>query len=331
VGREGPIGDAYTSKFAVFYGASGSASDTTVNLSEANTFCQHWNQWMGGSISARADSSITAADIAQSNLILFGTAKSNSILQQIQANLPIQVNETGISVGNTPFNGTQYGCYFIYPNPLNQAHYVVVSHLSIPGAIPKDLEALPWYWPDYVVFDITRQPGACIQSEFSYLPDTFVDAGYFDAHWRLNSGPAQPDLLIRAEKERDFTGGNVFNNIEKQTVAQAITPRATAVYYVEVRNNGGLDDSFLLTANAGGHGMTVKYIDVPTGQDVTAQLTGPAGWRIPLDQHAARQIRMEVTLDGRMPSRASHAVLVTAMSLTNSAQIDQVKANTVKE
>ena len=304
---------------------------TTANSAEANTFCQYWNEWMGGNISAHADTGITAADIAQSNLILFGTAESNTILKQIQAELPIQVSDTGISVGTTQYLGTQYGCYFIYPNPLNPVHYVVISHLSIPGAIPKDLEALPWYWPDYVVFDTTRQPGADIQNEFAYLPDTFVDTGYFDANWRLNVGQAQPDLLIRTEAQNDFVGEHIYNSLDNQTVEQTVTPRETAVYYVEVRNDGELNDTVLLTAGAGGNGMRVKYIDVPTGQDVTAQLTGVPGWRIPLEQRATRQLRVEVTLDTRVPAGATRDVLLSVASLANSTRTDQVKASTRKE
>ncbi len=107
------------------------------------------------------------------------------------------MNDCGITVGEHTYFGTKYGAYFIYPNPLNRAHYVVISHRSVPGSSAKDLEALPWYWPDYVIFDTTRQPGACIQRKLAYLPDTFVDAGYFDAYWRLNAVTTHPDLPIR--------------------------------------------------------------------------------------------------------------------------------------
>ena len=320
----------YTSKFLVVYGASGNPADTIANRGEANTFCQYWNEWMGGSISARADTAVTPVDIAQNNLILYGTAQSNALLRQMQPNLPIQVNDTGINVGTTQFNGTQYGCYFIYPNPLNPAHYIVVSHQSIPGAVPKDLEALSWYWPDYVVFDTTRQPGACIQSEFAYLPETFVDTGYFDANWQLNVGPAQPDLLIRTEAQREFLGEHIYNNLDTQTVEQTVAPQATAVYYAEVRNNGGLDDMLLLSATPSLRGMMVKYIDVPTGQDVTARLTTSPGWRIPLDRHAARQLRIEVTLDATVPAGAARDALLSVSSVNDTTQTDQVRATTHK-
>lgn len=182
---EGPIGDAYTSKFLVVYGAAGSAADTQANKDEANTFCMYWNNWMGGTIAPLADTAVTAAHTATRNLILFGTADSNSYLRAIQPSLPIKVTNTGVTVGAREFRGANYGAYFIYPNPKNPARYVVVSHGKIPGAREKDLEALPWYWPDYVVFDKNRQPGACIQSSLAYLPDTFVHTGYFDTRWRL--------------------------------------------------------------------------------------------------------------------------------------------------
>ncbi len=65
---EGPIGDAYTSKFIVAYGTCESGVDTDENKTEANTFCRNWNKWMGGATGARPDSSITSADIRDSNI-----------------------------------------------------------------------------------------------------------------------------------------------------------------------------------------------------------------------------------------------------------------------
>ena len=178
-GLEGPIGDAYNSRFLVVYG-------NAADLSEASTFCAHWNQWMHASIVPHPAASVTQSQINTCNLFLFGTSDSNPLTAKIQPGLPIQVTNTTIRLGKTHFTGNHYGAYFIYPNPLNPHRYVVISHLLVPGALPKDLEALPWYWPDYVIYDTNKHAGVCIQSnELNYLPDTFVDAGYFDINWKL--------------------------------------------------------------------------------------------------------------------------------------------------
>lgn len=192
---EGPIGHAYTSSFVVVYGSD------AADKSEADNFCSQWNSHMEAAITSRADSTITTADVAASNLILFGTANSNSVLSHVQPSLPIQVDSTGVTVGSKRYSGTNYGAYFVYPNPANTSKYIVISHKIVPGSQVKDLEALPWYWPDYVVFDTNLSAGPCIQSSLNYLPSTFVDAGYFDAYWNLlptPSAPPAPTYLLAA-------------------------------------------------------------------------------------------------------------------------------------
>jgi len=177
-GLEGPIGDGYNTKFLVVYG-------NATDLTEAQSFCANWNQWMSASIVPHTVASVTTAQMTTCNLILFGTADSNSLIATMQPSLPIKVTNSVITVGNTKYTGTNYGVYFIYPNPQNPQRYVVVSHKLVPGAKPKDLEALPWYWPDYVIFDTNKSAGLCIQASLNYLPDSFVTAGYFDAFWRI--------------------------------------------------------------------------------------------------------------------------------------------------
>ena len=321
--REGPIGDAFTAKFTVVYGAANRAQQE-----EAQAFCRNWNHWMGGHIAAHPDTAVTAADIAAGNLILFGTVESSALLRRISPQLPIQVSDSGITLGQLHYTGTNFGAYFIYPNPLNPAHYLVVSHQHIPGAGVKDLEALPWYWPDYVIFDTDRKPGRCIQHKLAYLPDTFVNAGYFDSGWQLNIGTARPDLLIRTEAQQEFTGDGREQPFAGKTVTQRCARHATAVYYVDVCNYGDLDDNVLLTAGRSGNGMTVHYFDVPTGEEVSAQLTGASGWGIPLDKGAVRQLRVEVTWKQTVPAGAACDTTLTVVSQADSSKSAQVTAVT---
>jgi len=55
--------------------------------------------------------------------------------------------------------------------------------------VGKDLEALPFYWPDYVVWDARSEPAPTVQTPLKYLPDAFLDAGFFDENWQLDSDP----------------------------------------------------------------------------------------------------------------------------------------------
>lgn len=202
---EGPIGDAYTSPFLVLYGAPTDAGVTAANKAAADAFCANWNSWMHAAISARADTTVTDAEIAGKNLILFGASFGDARINTIMNALPITVSATGVSYRGQNWNGVQYGAYFCYPNPASPAHYVVVSHRAIPGTAAKDLEALPWYWPDYVIFDTTRTAGATPQASLKYLPDTFVQAGYFDETWDTNAAPIAVDDAFSGPRDSILT------------------------------------------------------------------------------------------------------------------------------
>jgi hypothetical protein len=55
----------------------------------------------------------------------------------------------------------------------------VISHGTIEGSGPSNLEGLSWGWPDYVVFDTTTATGG-------YLPSAWLEHGFFDQCWRLD-------------------------------------------------------------------------------------------------------------------------------------------------
>ena len=263
---EGPIGDAYTHTFIVVYGTAGTAEETTANLNEAQSFCDRWNTWMHASITPRPDSGVSAEEQAACHLILFGTEESNSILGGIKDNLPISVTRGGVTYHGRTYAGPQYGAYFAYPNPASPSHYVVVSHLVIPGTLTKDMEALPWYWPDYVIFDTTRSPGACVQASLNYLPDTFVEAGYFDEDWAGNFAPVAVDDVYNGQEngEVQIAGAGVLeNDTDPDGDAMiAVLVAAPAHGTLTLNPNGGFtytpdanfdgDDAFTYRATDGG-------------------------------------------------------------------------------
>ena len=198
---EGPIGRANTSKFFLVVGTA-SKPDTSKNRQEAEKFASEWNTWMHASISPVDDSFITEEDIATSNLILFGTADSNSVIQEINDLLPVRIWNDRIVAGATEYVGENYGLYMIFPNPLNPERYVVISHGTIEGSCETEMNALPWYWPDYVVFDTSIVPSPTVTApswfgpQMVYLPDAWVEAGFFDQYWRLDEDEDNMDDIF---------------------------------------------------------------------------------------------------------------------------------------
>jgi len=321
---EGPIGAAYTTPFIVVYGNG-------IDQAEADSFCLRWNGWMGANITSRAASTVTGADLAAYNLILFGTIDSNSLIRAMQPSLPIQVTQNAVLIAGRQYSGLQYGCYFVYPNPLNPAKLAVFSHRTMPGTAPKDMEALPWYWPDYVIFDTTRIVGYVnnqTPSKLLYLPDCFVEAGYFDGYWQLGAARRQPDLWIRAAADTSDLGNDIYNDDGAgQTSEQPAKPGSTAGYIVTAQNDGSVNDTLLVTGSAASAGWTVSYLDAQTGKDVTAQVTG-SGWSSgPLPPGGLARLKVQVT-PTQAAWKATLRVPLTAVSLADNTQNDTVAALT---
>ena len=181
----GPIADAYTSKFLIVAGTIGSSNEVQQNINEAKNFTSWWNTWMSASITYKNDTEITSIEKQNYNLILYGTNSSNSIIREISSQLPIVMTNDSIIVGDKIYSGLQYGAYFIYPSPYTNKTYVVLKHGTMKYEQSKDLEALPWYWPDYVVYDTTILCNRATGAGLYYLPEAWVDGGYFDLTWAL--------------------------------------------------------------------------------------------------------------------------------------------------
>jgi hypothetical protein len=163
-GLQGPIDDAFMDSF-IFVEPSGPAGDwVSGELAHAKT---HWRQHFRGDAVVKKDTEITDADIANSNLILWGDAASNAIIARIADKLPNLGHEPGQAV------------VMIYPNPLNPEKYVVLNsgftwreydYLNNARQVPK--------LPDWAIIDVT-------QPVTSRHPGGVVRAGFFDESWKL--------------------------------------------------------------------------------------------------------------------------------------------------
>ena len=199
---EGPIGHAFESPFKLLYG--------TGYEHEAGVFVRDWNNPLGmsGNVSAMSVSAADAQMIANNNLILFGTTNTNGILNQITYdkslpfNLPIEVTDQTITLGQHVYSTADYGVFLIYPNPLSPGKYVVVSEGTfLDSNLGWDMETLPWAWPDYVVFDknFVYDPLTMENVQgFPFPPSFFVEAGYFDNNWQLAPVPEPATCLLFA-------------------------------------------------------------------------------------------------------------------------------------
>ena len=137
----------------------------------------HWRKHFRGDIRAIKDDELTEKEIAESNLILFGDCDSNSVINQVSNQIPINWNEHEISIGNATTPRKGHLPILIYPNPLNPDRYIVLNsgftfreydYLNNARQTPK--------LPDWALVDISN--GSTTQT-----PGKVVHANFFNENW----------------------------------------------------------------------------------------------------------------------------------------------------
>jgi poly(3-hydroxybutyrate) depolymerase len=177
---QGPIDDAFMSAFIVVKpsGTSKNALLDKWSKAEMSRFIEQWRMQFRGDAIVKLDNEITDADMA-SNLILFGDAQSNKLIAQIKDKLPIKWSKDNITIRKEIYPAKDHGLIMIYPNPLNQKHYIVLnsgftfredSYLNNSKQIPM--------LPDWAVVDLNTPPDFV-------RPGKIENAGFFGERWEM--------------------------------------------------------------------------------------------------------------------------------------------------
>jgi hypothetical protein len=180
-GLQGPIDDAFMDSF-VFVTPTGTPLAPAVApwvAAEQKRAIGEWRRQFRGEAQVREDKDVTDADIAASNLVLWGDPGSNRILARIADRLPVKWTAEGIVAGANRYPADTHAPILIYPNPLNPKKYVVINsgftfrefdYLNNARQTPK--------LPDYAVVDTTTPPGP-------RYPGKIVLAGFFNEDWGM--------------------------------------------------------------------------------------------------------------------------------------------------
>jgi pimeloyl-ACP methyl ester carboxylesterase len=153
---QGPIGDAFNSRFLAVYGES----DRKLAIEELDAVRNPQGAFdIHGDFPMKPAAKVTREDVASSNLILFGTPESNAVLRRIAPSLPAGLMRPGT--------------IFIYPNPENPARYVVVWNAKLLSAPGRGLYA-GWTMPLNLLPDYVRVEKGKILS-----------GGHFDGDWKI--------------------------------------------------------------------------------------------------------------------------------------------------
>jgi len=161
-GLQGPIDDAFMDSF-IFVKPSGTADPWVT--AEMDRAIREWRSQFRGEPQVRLDTDISDADIASSNLVLWGDPSSNRLIARVADRIPAKW-----APGRMPI--------LIYPNPLNPERYVVLNsgftfreadYFTNSRQVPR--------LPDWAIIDITVAPD-------SRTPGRIVEAGFFDERWK---------------------------------------------------------------------------------------------------------------------------------------------------
>lgn len=189
---QGPIDDAFMDSF-VFVRPSGKCAHDAVDKwvhAEFDHAVTHWRSQFRGHAREKSDGEISDADIASSNLVLWGDPQSNAVLKRIADKLPIKWGEREISVGDKRFPAENHAAILIYPNPLNPKKYVVLNssftyreydYLNNARQVPK--------LPDWAIVDVRTPPN-------SRFPGKIAAADFFGEKWEVRSGSREAKVEV---------------------------------------------------------------------------------------------------------------------------------------
>jgi len=165
----------YIGRFPEEFATKAFTPDTVAQEWAAKTldvFTWNFAKWLRGDVRVKDDRFVSAGDIADDNLILFGDPGSNSVMARVIAKLPIRWTKSEIEIGTRTFSAADHVPVLIYPNPLNPKRYVVINSGHTFG--DEDFRGTnAWLYPRLGDYSVVKANGDVALS------------GFFDEQWRF--------------------------------------------------------------------------------------------------------------------------------------------------
>ena len=187
-GLTGPIDDAMMDRF-LFVRPTGAPLHPKVGAwtgAELAHAIKMWRDIFRGEAPVKNDAEVTAEDIRDCNLVLWGDPSSNRLIAQILGRLPLHWNGEKVGYRGKDYDAADHVPILIYPNPLNPKRYVVLnSGMDFRDeAYGTNAEQTPKL-PDWVTVDLRTRPGP-------RWPGRIEEAGFFDEQWQLSALSSSP-------------------------------------------------------------------------------------------------------------------------------------------
>ena len=177
----GPVDHAFMSSF-VFVRPTGSPFHEKTGgwaKAELDHAIGFWRKVFRGEAPVKDDGAITDADIANSNLVLWGDPSSNAVLRKILPGLPLTWDQEKLVFAGQEYPAGATMPVLIFPNPLNPEKYIVLN--SGPtfreDALLNNSQQIPKL-PDWSFIDVNTAPDG-------KWPGKVVKAGFFGEAWEV--------------------------------------------------------------------------------------------------------------------------------------------------
>jgi len=181
-GLQGPIDDAYFGPTLAVAG-TGTPWNTAADAwakQELGAFREGWGRYYRATLPETTDKTLTAADIHDKNLVLFGDPGSNAVLRRLLPKLPVRWTKDSITLAGKTFSAHDHLPVLIFPNPESPQRYIVLnigftfSRADMDGSNSQQYPHLP----DYAVLKIAPNAYTDDRSKNTEL------AGFFDENWQ---------------------------------------------------------------------------------------------------------------------------------------------------
>ncbi|MBK5294396.1 MAG: prolyl oligopeptidase family serine peptidase [Acidobacteriia bacterium] len=128
-GLQGPIDDAFMDSFLCVRptGTAANADAASYAARRLETFSSEYDKWLRADIRVADDRAVTAEQIRNHHLVLFGDPSSNALIGRVSTQLPIAWDQDSIRAGGKIYSSKNHLLVMIYPNPLNPDRYVVLN------------------------------------------------------------------------------------------------------------------------------------------------------------------------------------------------------------
>lgn len=174
---QGPIDDAFLDPFLLVRPTGKPWNDAVQQqtLRSLARFDRLWAKFFRGHPFVKDDKDVTASDLANYHIVLFGDPGSNRWISKLIPKLPLKWTKDAVTMAGGSYPAGENYPALIYPNPLNPSKYMVLNTgLTITDREYNGDYGMP-QWGDYAILKV---------KEGSEVPD-LNKAGLFDESWQL--------------------------------------------------------------------------------------------------------------------------------------------------